>query len=122
MDHRYATDNRKGILPRPRVGPLPPLLPCPVGPHLMGRRLAGHCHADPRPSNVVDAIHDLCRLSLDSQISTLISSPPVVEDSNATQVRVLDNRFVESLLELDGMQSVAHKMKEDMMSTIGRLN
>ncbi|RWR85120.1 hypothetical protein CKAN_01396800 [Cinnamomum micranthum f. kanehirae] len=46
----------------------------------------------------------------------------VVDDPIATEVRVFDNRIVESLHELEGMQSVACKVMEDMMSTIGRLN
>ncbi|KAJ8615277.1 hypothetical protein MRB53_034649 [Persea americana] len=52
------------------------------------------------------------RFSLDLQVPAPISSPPFVEDPITTQVRVFDNRFVESLLELEGMKSVAHKMKE----------
>ncbi|XXG53826.1 hypothetical protein AAC387_Pa03g1855 [Persea americana] len=88
----------------------------------MGRWLAGRHRAHLCLANAVDAMHDLHRLSLDSQIPAPISSPPVVEDPIATRVRFLDNRFVESLHELEGIQSVAHKMKGDLMSTIGRLN
>ncbi|KAJ8636193.1 hypothetical protein MRB53_010460 [Persea americana] len=88
----------------------------------MGRLLAGRHRTHLCLANAVDAMHDLRRLSLDSQIPAPISSPPVVEDPIATRVRVLDNRFVESLHELKGIQSVAHKMKGDLMSTIGPLN
>ena len=91
MDHCHAANNHEEILPRPKAGPLPPLLPCPIEPRLMGSQLAG-CHCThPRSTNAVDTINDLCRLFLDSQIPASISFPPIVEDSNATQVRVLDN-------------------------------
>ncbi|KAJ8630019.1 hypothetical protein MRB53_023342 [Persea americana] len=75
----------------------------------MGHRIAGRRRTHPRLANAVDAMNDLSCLAP-------ISSPSVVKDAIATQVRFFDNRFVESL------QSVAHKMKEDLMGTIVSLN
>ena len=105
MDYRRAADSYEGILPTQRAGPLPPLLP--------------RHRVHPHPVSVFDAMYDLLPLSLDLQVPVPISPPPVVEDPIASQVTVFDNRFVESLHDLKGMQLVAHKMKEDMMSTIG---
>ncbi|XXG72820.1 hypothetical protein AAC387_Pa07g1831 [Persea americana] len=81
----------------------------------MGRRIAGRRRTHPRLASAVDAMNDLSCLAP-------ISSPSVVKDAIATQVRFFDNRFVESLHDLEEMQSVAHKMKEDLMGTIMSLN
>ncbi|KAJ8615675.1 hypothetical protein MRB53_035047 [Persea americana] len=69
----------------PRAIPLPPLLHYPIGPRLLGRRLTGRRRFCLRPANAMDAMNELCRLSLDLQVPVLIS-PPVVEDPIATQM------------------------------------